>query len=601
MMYNNLIYFLVVIFVFASTSVPRAPWLTPFLGVPLFSLMLFIYYQLAGRLFSRVRTGHASEYFKVEKKLSIQAVLLFVGAVFVFDIKYYFHPLAFNGTLPVLEDLAGLLLFFAILSLMWLQAKDVYQRLFHRSYTPFGFVFSNFKANLPIVLPWLILSFFFDLLQALPFPGLQKMLLSSWGDFLVFLVFIVIVTLFFPPVVRRLWNCQPLEQGDKRSEIEKFCRSQDFSSEIYYWPLFEGQVLTAGIMGIIPRFRYLLVTRALLAMLDKDELESVVAHEIGHVKNLHISLYALLFLGFSVLAGSATEPLTVFFTGRDWFYQLLSLLEVSPEGLIAFLSAVSMLVVMVLYFRFLFGYFIRNFERQADLYVFKAQGTSQPLIRSFEKIASMGGDIRDKKNWHHFGIGERIDYLDKCERHRYIVRNHDYKVYASLVLYFVCVVLSVLALHQGKTEEIARESGARYGRAVLEYRLKKQPENSRGFQLLGQLFLENRLEQKAIEAYTRAFDLSPDDAQLANNLAWLLLTARKKSLRDPVRALQLAQKAVGINGQEGFILDTLATAKWANGFVDEAIVIEREAALHDPSHREYYNQQAKRFRLQSWQ
>jgi len=50
------------------------------------------------------------------------------------------------------------------------------------------------------------------------------------------------------------------------------------------------------------------------------------------------------------------------------------------------LMAFTVLGLMVLYFRFLFGYFIRNFERQADLHVFKAIGNSQSIISAFEKL-----------------------------------------------------------------------------------------------------------------------------------------------------------------------------------------------------------------------
>jgi len=600
MIYNNLIYFLVVIFVFSSATVPLEPWLTPHLAVPLFFLMLVIFYQLAGRLFAGAGYGIASRYFRAEKKLSILAVFFFVALVFVFDVKYYLHPLSLDGALPVLEDLAGLSLFFLLLALIWLQARPVYQKIFHRSYSAFAFVLSNLKANLPIVLPWLILSLTFDFLQLLQFPGLKNLLLSPWGDLVFFLVFVVFIAFFFPPVVRKLWNCKPLEKGPLRADIEEFCRSQNFSSEILYWPLFEGQVLTAGIMGIFPKFRYLLVTKALVAVLDKEELESVLAHEIGHVKKIHIGLYILLFLGFSVLAGSAAEPLAVFILSTDWFYQFQSWLQVSPEGLLAFTSAVPVLILMVVYFRFLFGYFIRNFERQADLYVFKAQGTNQPLIQSFEKIASMSGNIRDRKNWHHFGIGERIDFLEKCETDRRIIKRHDFKVYASLAIYFVCVTLGTWALQQVNTDQTTEGFAGRYGRAVLEYRLENQPEDSRGFQLLGQLLLENRLERKAIEAYSKAVRLSPNQADIANNLAWLLLTASDKSLRNPVRALELAQQAVGLNGQEGFILDTLATALWANGLVEEAIITEQKAAQYDPAHQLFYTQQEEKFSMQSW-
>ncbi|NNK94695.1 MAG: hypothetical protein HKP41_10125, partial [Desulfobacterales bacterium] len=44
------------------------------------------------------------------------------------------------------------------------------------------------------------------------------------------------------------------------------------------------------------------------------------------------------------------------------------------------------------------------------------------------------------------------------------------------------------------------------------------------------------------------------------------------------------------------ILDTLATAFWANGLIEEAIDAEREALRSDPAQAAYYREQLERFR-----
>ena len=599
MIYNNLIFFLVVIFVISSSTTPDTPWLAPWYGLPLFALLLLAFYHAAGWQYRRSLQGGSKNYFAAEKKLSVLAVILFVVAFFTFDLKYYLQYLSFGNSLPVLGDLGGLILFILFLSLMWSQARHAYQVLFQRSYSATEFVLSNIKANLPIVLPWLILTLCFDLLMLLPFPKVQKMLNTSWGDMVFFLLFVVFLALFFPPIVRRLWNCMPMEPGQQRTEIEDFCHSQNFHTDIFYWPLFEGRVLTAGIMGMIPKFRYLLLTPALLALLDREELQSVLAHEIGHVKRYHLMLYVLLFFGFSLLVGGLAEPLPYLLLGSEWFYRLLAWSPMSADGLLALLGGLSLLLLMVIYFRFLFGYFIRNFERQADLYVFKAQGSSFPLIRSFEKIAAMSGNIRNQKNWHHFGIGERIDFLEECEKDRTKISRHHWKVYISLALYFILITLSTWSLHRVDVEAMAKNHEPRFAQAFLEQKLKKEPENSRWLQLQGELMLTTGREQEAIRAYGKALTLAPLKADLANNLAWLLVTARDRSLRNPARALILARSASRLE-EQGYILDTLATALWANGQVDEAVRTEFRAAKMDQKNLYYYQAQAKKFRNAPW-
>jgi Zn-dependent protease with chaperone function len=54
------------------------------------------------------------------------------------------------------------------------------------------------------------------------------------------------------------------------------------------WPIFEGRMLTAGIMGLVPRYRYILITESLMDVLSIEELKAVVAHEMGHAKYRHL-------------------------------------------------------------------------------------------------------------------------------------------------------------------------------------------------------------------------------------------------------------------------------------------------------------------------
>ena len=598
MIYANLLYFLVVIFLY-STNIPPAKahfsvWMTLMLMVG----AGYLFARLAARMFARSMDGASSAYFSVEKKLTLMAVALFAVFVYGLDLKYYLHPLSLGDHLPVLENLAGLAVFFLLLAIMWVQARPAYQVIFQRRYSSVGFVLANIKANLPIVLPWLVLSAVFDLLALMPWPGFQELLASSWGDLILFGVFVCFLALFFPPLVRRLWGCKPVPPGPLRDHIESFCHRQGFHSEIFYWPLFEGQVLTAAVMGIVPRFRYLMITPALAATLDQEELDGVLAHEIGHVKKLHLVLYVVLFLGFSLVAGVVVEPLPYLLLGSDIFYRLLDFLPIGPDTFVAVFAALFLLLFMLLYFRFIFGYFIRNFERQADLWAFQVQGTARPLVRAFEKIASLSGDIRDEKNWHHFGIGERIDYLQRCERDPSLVRHHDRKVYLSLGLYLAIVAAVLIVFPRFDMASLAKGYETRYAEAVLTKKLREEPENSLLLQMLGDLMQKKAMEKKAIEAYEKALRLKPMNAELANNLAWLLLTARDRSLRDPERALTLARTAVLLQ-KKGYIFDTLALAYFANGLVDEALAAERQAILLDPEHASYYRRQLEKFSRQA--
>lgn len=599
MIYNNLLYFLVVIFIFSTDMPPETPWLAPHWALLCLAGATWAFSRLARWVFAVAGAGPAA-YFGAEKRLSILAVLVFIGFVHLLDLKYYLTPLALGERLPFLVDIAGLACFFVLLALVWLHARTRYQALFGRSYTPWGFVWSNARANLPIVLPWLLLSLLFDLLKLLPVPALAELLRSPWGELVFFLLFLVFLVLLFPLLVRWLWGCTPLPPGPHRERLLRFCRAQGFHSEILIWPLFEGQVLTAGIMGIVPKLRFLLITPALLEALSEEEIDSVLAHEIGHVKRLHLVLYILLFIGFSLLAGALAEPLPHFLLASDFFYRLLSLSPFAPESLMGILITVPLLILMLLYFRFVFGYFIRNFERQADLYVFRVQGTSRPLIASFEKISRLSGSRREEKNWHHFGIGERIDFLQRCEQDRRHIKKHDRKVLLSLTLYGLVIASLVFSLHRTDVERISDGYETKYAEAVLLRKVRQEPDNSLWLIVLGDLLQSRQMEKKAMDAYEQALLLTPMNADLNNNLAWLLLTAQDRNLRDRQRALTLARTAV-LGKEHGYVLDTLATAYWANGLLDEALATQAKAIRIDPENRAYYREQMEKFRRVQWE
>ncbi|WP_420209482.1 M48 family metallopeptidase [Candidatus Electronema sp. JC] len=597
MISSNLLYFLAAILVLSISTAPEEPQLAPLMALPLLALILLIFHRVAVKVFRAAGCrGGAAAYFAAESRLTLLAAVFFAGSVVAFDLKYYLRPLSWGGRLPTLENLGGLLLFFLFLTLLWLPARPVYERLFGRSRSPAGFAAVNIRLNLPVVLPWLILTLIFDLLR-LP-PAGKKLLDSSWGEPLFFLVAVLCFALFFPPLISRLWGCSPLPPGPTRSMAEAFFRQQKFSAAILSWPLLEGRALTAAVMGIAPKFRYLLLTPALTAALDQEELEAVLAHEIGHVKKGHLLLYLLLLLGFSLLADALAGPLIALLFGSGWFWRLLLWSGLTAEKLAGHIAAVCMLALTLLYFRFLFGWFIRNFERQADLHAFHVQGGAFPLIRAFEKIAVLTGSPRNQKNWHHFGLGERMDFLFRCEHEPWLARRHERKVRSCLAAYFLLIGAAVGLLPKPDGDAVQRTAQLRYAAAAVEQKLREEPGSGALLRLRAELLLEQGKEREAATAFAAALQAEPDAGAL-NNLAWLLLTAKDSGLRDPAKALPLAEDSVRLE-ERGHSLDTLAMALWAQGRTAAAVAAEKRAAVLDPANRAYYQAQAKKMAAGPW-
>lgn len=595
-MYNNLIYLLVVILILTTGSVPEQPQIPWPDALLLFTGKGLLFNQLARYFFRRNPGNTAARYLAAEQHLSILAVVFLAADIFLLEGRYYLSRLPLAEELPILAHLGGIFLFFGYLSLLWLAARPSYQRIFTRALTARSFLAANLRINLAILLPWLIISVFFDLLLLVPFPRLQEFLASPWGEPILALLSFFGLIFFLPLAIVRLWGCTPLPPGPARQRLEEFCESQRLRfADILLWPLFEGRMLTAGVMGLTGRFRYLLVTPALLETTTPEEMEAVMAHELGHVKRFHLQLYLFLFLGFALLAQVSGAPLLLLLLSSDLFYQLVSWSGKSPDTILALAAALILFALMLGYFRFIFGFFMRNFERQADLYALSAMGHASPLIRVFEKIALLSGNIRELPSWHHFGLGQRIDFLRRCEHDPERIRRHHRKVHLSLGLYALVMLSGGLAAFHLPPDILGEPPKARFAEALIRQKIREQPDSGLWFQLLGDLHYSRNQEEEAKAAYEQALRLAPANPEALNNLAWLLLTAREPRLRNSERALLLAQKATAAQ-RTPHILDTLATAHWANGNLQEALALEEEALAKAGRQQDFYRSQMEKFR-----
>jgi len=599
-MYNNLIYFLVVIFLYSFTSVPEESFLPFYLSVPLFFLLVLAYRFFCRKVLQNIAVvSSASSYSIVEKRLSIFAIIFYAVSLYLCDVKYHLHLFSLGRHIPAVSAVLGLAVFLLLLTVMWWESSVYYNRIFSTSLSRKSFVINQIRSNLPIVLPWLMFSFANDLLRLLPFTQLQDILTSVWGDFLFFLVFFLFLLTFMPPLVQRLWNCQPLPPGDLRDQLDEFCSRQNFSAQYFIWPLMEGRAITAGVMGIVPGIRYILLTPAIIQTMSREELEAVIAHEIGHVKKAHILLYLTIILGFSLFAGLLAEPFFYSVLSLDILIKVMVEQLLSAEVVLSLVGGVPLLILMVVYFRFLFGYFMRNFERQADLYTIGVMGSAQPLISSFEKIATVTGASKSETNWHHFGLGERIACLAAADYDRSRIADHDRKVTLSLVGYFLVLAMTVGLSFQFSAEEMEHAYKEKYTEYALFYSAEQEPDNPLWQRLIGDMMYSRKLEAEAEEAYRRALAIDSSDPVALNNLAWLLLTTKDPERRNPKEALDLARSAAAL-APESFVLDTLATAYWANGFVDLAVRTELAALKKDPKKAAYYKLRLELFQRQSY-
>jgi tetratricopeptide (TPR) repeat protein len=86
--------------------------------------------------------------------------------------------------------------------------------------------------------------------------------------------------------------------------------------------------------------------------------------------------------------------------------------------------------------------------------------------------------------------------------------------------------------------------------------------------------------RKGVDAFEAAARLAPDDARMLNNLACNLALSDVPTIRDPARAVVLAQRAVKLTPNHDGIWKTLGRAYYRAGSWDEAVAaLEKSRAL----------------------
>lgn len=375
--------------------------------------------------------------FSLERRLfitNIELLLFLVGYHFFLGAQQVYA----QGTFEMLWRLIGaFLLYFGGLA--------TFYRTAHKP------MWGQIRFLLPFAIPALFLSLLYGLISFLPLPHLQHVLedgdpttpLETTIMLLFYGSLFAGLLIFFPPLMVTFWGCSKLPKGPKREQLEAFCRKAGFRhAGLCTWPVM-AELSTAAIVGVTARFRYILFTKSLLEQHDLPEVEAVLAHEIGHSQHRHLLLYPVVFSGMIVLSALlyqlVGEPIRQFFVTHY-------VENPSPFWVDSFSTILFVLygTVAVLYFRFVFGYFSRLFERQADLHGFALGVPPEAMIRALDRVAIHGGLIHDQPNWHHYSIRERIRFLESCQKDPKQIERHHRRVRYTLGVYFFLLALGML-------------------------------------------------------------------------------------------------------------------------------------------------------------
>ena len=129
--------------------------------------------------------------------------------------------------------------------------------------------------------------------------------------------------------------------------------------------------------------------------------------------------------------------------------------------------------------------------------------------------------------------------------------------------------LGVALFQTGREEEAITD---------FEKALQIQPDSVEAHSNLGRALLQKGRGREAAAHFQTVVELQPDNARALSNLAWVLATCPDGSVRDGPKAVELAQRAIGLSdGQDPVILRALAAAYAEAGRFAEAVTAGQRA------------------------
>lgn len=590
MIFANFLIFIVAIGIFITAPASEGGIFSPILSIYGILVLTLAFWNFNRFKFMQLRTKLQKGAITIEVakkrfsgRINLQSsfsLFVFALEVYAFDLKRLIGSIPWFGDLETFVNGAGLGIFLLYLGTVWYWSYRAMGETLDMGSSARNYVSSNFKFNLPLLIPFLGIMVIRDLLKIISPELFRQMETSQLFGMAFFGFYLLAIYIFAPLLICRLWDCKPLEAGETRDTIEAFCRSQGVKfKNIMSWNAMNGTLITAGVIGLIYPYRYLMITPELMRLLDRDELLGVVSHEVGHVKKKHLFYYMLLFFGIAFLGGGLAEWLTI-----------LQLYYILPAGMMTqevlnYLGIFNLLLLLLVYFRFVFGYFMRIFERQADMYCFECGVDPNALIGSFMKLGVQLGDDGKKRNWHHYNISQRINFLRRCMEDRREITRHTNKIRRSLLGFVPVLLLMSLTTFYSPASFIYNINKSR----VMD-QLRINPENARLYYQLGDLSYSYGRYQEAKDAYERSLELNYNQAQVLNNLAWMFLKCPDREYLNSRRALNLAKDAAQLE-KAANIMDTLAEAYFQNAMYEEAFRAAREAYRRATVNTGYFKQQ----------
>jgi STE24 endopeptidase len=224
----------------------------------------------------------------------------------------------------------------------------------------------------------------------------------------VFVAFTVLLAQLAPVLLFPIfYRFEPLKNDALRERLVRLSeRAGTRVRGVYEWKISEKSKKANAALTGLGKTRRIIVADTLLNNYTEDEIEAVLAHELGHHVHGHIAKAMLLQVGITFFGFWAASHVLRYVVDQRQMFQSIS--DFANLPLLALLAAVlGLLLAPVL------NAFSRYNERQADRYAWKSIPSIDPFVSSMHKLASQNLAEENPSRWievlfhSHPSIGKR--------------------------------------------------------------------------------------------------------------------------------------------------------------------------------------------------
>ena len=188
------------------------------------------------------------------------------------------------------------------------------------------------------------------------------------------------------------YKFEPLENEDLRRRLVQLSeRAGTRVRGVYRWQLSDKSKKANAALTGLGRTRRIILADTLLDNYGAEEIEAVLAHELGHHVHRHILKSILVQAGVTLFGFWVANFVLHYAVDHHMFEQLSDFADLPLLALTA--SVVSLVLMPAL------NAYSRYNERQADRYAFESIASVEPFISSMNKLAQQNLAERTPARW----------------------------------------------------------------------------------------------------------------------------------------------------------------------------------------------------------